>query len=98
MFDEVILIILKYCKRSISLFLVSKTFNRLCNTIFIPTKEDFIKSLHNIDIDSVKKLIKIIDINSLGHSPFYIIYFCRAYFIKLNKKIYDLFDVIINDS
>jgi len=64
MFDEVILIVLGYSQRSISLFLVSKTFERLCDLIF-PSEDDMIKSIKNNQIECVRKLINCIHVFSV---------------------------------
>ena len=55
MFDEVIMMILRYCRRSPSLFCVNKTFNRLCEEIFIPSRGDVERAIETNHIFSMKR-------------------------------------------
>src|SRR6185369_1398722 len=44
-----------YCQKSVSLFLVSKTFERLCDEIFTPSLDDIVKAINKNHIFSMNK-------------------------------------------
>jgi len=62
---EIILIILRYCHRSSSLFCVNKTFRYLCGKVFYFERRDLELAIYNDDVMLIKRILNVIDLNSI---------------------------------
>lgn len=82
--QEIFLLILSFSSSSLSLFRVSKVFNRLCKSIFKPDIKVLRKCAENNNINGVKSLMKYECINEIDLSDLYII--LRAFTFE-NKNI-----------
>lgn len=82
--EEIFLLILNFSSNSLSLFCVSKDFNRLCKSIFKPDIKILRKCSENNDINGVKSLMKYECINEIDLSDLYIV--LRAFTFE-NKNI-----------